>query len=121
MSEPSRGEIWLAGLGPVRGHEQAGTRPVLIVSSDGLNHGLSGLVIVISLTTRSRPLASYVEILPPEGGLSRPSWVQCEQVRSISKERLRRRLGTISPATMSEVETALQLLLDFRPRLLAES
>ena len=52
MADPSRGEIWLAELGTGRGHEQAGRRPVLVVSDDGLNQGPAGLVMVIPLTSK---------------------------------------------------------------------
>ena len=44
---PNRGEIWLADLNPTRGHEQAGARPVLIISTNAFNHGPAGLVFVI--------------------------------------------------------------------------
>jgi mRNA interferase MazF len=47
---PNRGEIWLADLNPTRGHEQAGARPVLIISTDPFNYGPAGLVFVLPLT-----------------------------------------------------------------------
>ncbi|MCI0489571.1 MAG: type II toxin-antitoxin system PemK/MazF family toxin [Blastocatellia bacterium] len=111
MANPSRGEIWLAELDPARGHEQAGTRPCLIVSDDRLNHGPSGLVIVVPVTSRKKGIPSHVEITPPEGGLNVQSFVKCEDVRSISKERLLQRWGVVSSKTTTAVEDRLRILL----------
>src|SRR5262245_49064878 len=86
--QPSRGEIWLTDLNPVRGHEQAGRRPSLVVSDDTFNHGPAGLVIVVPITSKQKGTPLQVEVLPPEGGLSMRSFIKCEGVRSISKERL---------------------------------
>jgi mRNA-degrading endonuclease toxin of MazEF toxin-antitoxin module len=54
MADPMRGEIWLADLSAGRGHEQAGQRPVLIVSDDGFNCGLAGLLMVVPLTSKTQ-------------------------------------------------------------------
>ncbi|OYV95604.1 MAG: growth inhibitor PemK, partial [Planctomycetia bacterium 21-64-5] len=51
-SQPVRGEVWTVNLDPVRGHEQAGTRPALIVSVNRFNHGPAGLVVVLPITSR---------------------------------------------------------------------
>src|SRR6185295_5268066 len=53
-----RGEVWLADLDPTRGHEQAGRRPVLIVSDDVFNAGAAELVVVLPMTSTLRPIAS---------------------------------------------------------------
>jgi len=105
MLQPSRGEIWL-------GHEQAGKRPGLIVSVDLFNSGPAGLVVLAPLTTREKGIPFHVEIRPPEGGLKKRSFIKCEDVRSVAKERLSERLGTVSPGTLSEVEDRLRILLD---------
>jgi mRNA interferase MazF len=109
---PSRGEIWLADLDPVRGHEQAGTRPVLVLSADLLNHGPARLVIVAPLTAVQRAIPSRVPLLPPEGGIKKNSFVICEAVRSISRDRLSRPLGKIFPASLERVEDSIRILLD---------
>ena len=109
---PSRGELWLVDLNPTRGHEQAGRRPALVVSVDELNHGPAELVILAPLTTRDRGLPLHVAITPPEAALTQPSFIKCEDVRSVSKERLVRRIGVVAPATLAEVEDRLRLLLD---------
>ncbi len=108
---PSRGEIWMVNLDPVRGHEQAGSRPALIISDDPLNRSQADLVIVIPLTTTNRRIPTHVQVVPPEGGLSRSSVILTEQIRAISKDRLGRRVGSLSPTTMRAVETRLRLVL----------
>ncbi|MCS6881270.1 MAG: type II toxin-antitoxin system PemK/MazF family toxin [Oscillochloridaceae bacterium] len=111
--EPSRGEIWLANLNPVRGHEQAGTRPVLIISTDLFNHGPSGLVFVIPLTRTDRRIPAHIALDPPEGGVSTRSFILCDALRSISKDRLQGKpWGAITPVTMRRVEDTLRILLE---------
>ena len=111
MENPDRGEIWLVNLNPVRGHEQAGYRPGLIVSVDGFNHGPAGLVIIVPITSKEKGIVFHVEIKPPESGLSKRSFVKCEDIRSISKERLDRCLGKVSVKTMREVDDRIKILL----------
>ena len=111
MLQPSRGEIWLVDLNPTRGHEQAGSRPGLIVSVDLFNSGPAGLVVLVPLTTKEKGIPFHVEVHPPEGGLKQRSYIKCEDVRSIAKERLSQRLGILSRATLSEVADRLRILL----------
>ena len=106
-----RGEIWLADLNPVRSHEQAGRRPVLVVSVDPFNQSRADLVVVIPVTSTLRDIPFHVVIQPPEGGLTNPSSILCEAVRSISKDRLVSRRGAVSPATLTEVEDRLRMLM----------
>ncbi len=108
---PARGEVWMTDLGTGRGREQSGTRPILIVSVDGFNQSGADLVIAIPLTSRKKRIRTHVEVLPPEGGLHVPSYVKCEDVRSISCERLIRAMGTVSSTTMAEVESRLRFLM----------
>lgn len=107
-----RGEIWRADLEPVRGHEQGRIRPVLIISNSTLNLGPSDLLTIVPLTTKARPLRAFLRVEPPEGGLSHTSYIICDQVRTITKERIGKRFGSVSPATLSEVERRLKFLLD---------
>jgi len=111
MTPPARGEVWLADLSPTRGHEQAGRRPVVVISEDTFNLGPSGLAIVLPLTTRVRGIPSQIEISPPEGGLKARSAVLCEAIRSISVERLATRWGRVSRTTMAAVEDTLRILM----------
>jgi mRNA interferase MazF len=115
MPDPSRGEIWLADLGQGRGHEQSGQRPVLIVSSDLFNTNLAGLVMVLPLTSKiakSKNINAHIPVSPPEGGIRAPSMILCDQLRTISKDRLNNASwGTVSAATLTKVEKVLRLLL----------
>lgn len=109
---PSRGEVWFADLDPTKGHEQAGLRPVLIVSTDVFNHGPADLVIAIPLTSTQRRFPYRVRIDPPEGGLRNPSYVLCDSVRSIAKERLKNRIGAASADSMETVSDYLRILME---------
>src|SRR6266436_8326082 len=115
MADPTRGDIWLADLGTGRGHEQTGQRPVLVVSDDAFNAGLSGLVMTIPLTSKvakSKNIPAHIRIDPPEAGLKTPSVILSDQLRSISKDRLGKApWGTVSTSTLAEVEKALHVLL----------
>ncbi len=108
----SRGEVWYADMDPVRGHEQAGIRPVLIVSSDEMNHGPGRLVMVVPLTRKLRQNPAYVRVVPPEGGVRDVSYAMCDQIRTISTERLGRRIGTVHGATLDQVAEPLRTILE---------
>jgi mRNA interferase MazF len=111
MSTASRGEIWVVGLDPTKGREQAGMRPALVVSVDIFNHGAAELVVVIPITSKAKGIPLHVEVHPPEGGLTMTSFVKCEDLRSISTSRLVRRLGKVSSSTIDNVEDRLRILL----------
>ena len=112
MPDPLRGEIWLVDLNPTRGHEQAGRRPCLVVSVDLFNQGPAGLAVVLPITTREKGIPFHVEVVPPEGGLREPSFIKCEDIRSVSKERLSDRWGVVSATTLAAVEDRMRILLD---------
>jgi mRNA interferase MazF len=109
--DPGRGDVWLADLNPVRGHEQAGRRPVLVISEDVLNRSPAGLVIVLPITSTQRGIRSHVPLTPPEGGLRGPSVILCEAVRCVDKSRLTDRWGAVSPTTLAQVEDLLRILV----------
>jgi mRNA interferase MazF len=108
---PNRGDVWFVDLAPTRGHEQSGMRPALVLSVDLFNSGPSELVIVCPITSKRRNLRSHVQIIAPEGGLSSESYVMCDHIRSISRDRLARALGSVSDATISAVEERVRILL----------
>lgn len=110
--KPDRGDIWLVNLNPTMGREQRGIRPCLVVSADPLNHGPAELAIVLPITSKNKGIPSHVAVLPPQGGLKQPSFVKCEDVRSISTMRLLERWGKIDPHTLDSVAYRLRLLLD---------
>jgi mRNA interferase MazF len=112
VRKPSRGEVWAADLNPPQGHEQGDTRPVLIVSVDPFNHGPSGLVIVVPISTKDKRVRSQVPVDPKEGGLKTRSFIKCEAIRSISTDRLHGRWGKVSQATLIAVEDCLRILMN---------
>ena len=97
---------------PTTGREQAGRRPGLIISANLLNESQADLVMAVPLTTTRRRVRSHVEIDPPEGGLRRTSYIMCENLRAVSKQRLLRRFGDVSPVTLHAVEDRLRIILD---------
>src|SRR3989442_8554474 len=105
MSVPDgrQGEVWFCDLEPIRGREQAGRRPAVVISVDQLGAGASERAIVVPLTRSIRPSPLYVPIDPPEGGLRDRSYAMPEMVRSISRERLVERWGSVSPAKLAEI------------------
>lgn len=115
VNEVRRGDIYRADLDPVLGSEQGGVRPVLIVQND-LGNLTSPTVIIAPLTSRSKKktLRTHVTVDPPEGGLSRPSQVLCEQVRTLEKSRLSLYLGRLSADTLRRVDEALEQALGTR-------
>jgi mRNA interferase MazF len=109
--EPQRGEIWVANFEATVGHEQAGRRPALILSSDNFNRSAAGLVFGLPLTTRDRKLYFHVQLQKGEGGTSETSFILCDQGRTLSKERLLQRLGAVSPQILKAVADRLRLFL----------
>ena len=84
-----RGEIWLAELNPIRGSEQAGTRPVIILQNNSVNR-FTSTFLAIPLTTNLRRASLPTCVLLPEGeaGLARESVALCHQLRVLDKSRL---------------------------------
>ena len=112
-----RGDVYDARLDPAEGSEQAGTRPVIIVSRDAINSNL-GIVVVVPCTTlrsTTRLHPGRIVLHTPDGGLSVDSVALCEQVRTIAKARLLRHRGTLSPRTVAQVERGLLIVLDLLP------
>ena len=109
---PMRSEIWFAELDPTRGHEQGGRRPCLVISNDMFNEGPAGLVVVLPVTSKDKHIRFHIPIDPPEGGLKIRSFIKPEDIRSISRERLVKKTGAVSAATMKSVTDRLRVLLD---------
>ena len=104
--------MWLADLSPTRGREQAGLRPVLIVSPEQFNRGPSTLIIVCPLTSKERGIRTHIKVVPPEGGLRETSFVMTEAVRSISKDRLIETWGNLPGQSVDKVAEVLRILLE---------
>lgn len=112
-SAASRGDIWFIDLsGPPRGHEPTKNRPALVVSVDKFNQGPAGLVILIPISKVAKGIPTHVEINPPEGGVKMRCFVKCEDIRSVSSDRLIEKWGKVSDRTLEAVEDRLKILLD---------
>jgi len=98
-------------LDPAVGHEQGGVRPVLVVSNNRFSRSPAGLVTIVPVTSTDRGLIAHVRVDPPEGGLVKTSFIMTDQLRTISRLRLRKRLGVISRATRAEVEVRIRIHL----------
>ena len=107
-----RGELWLVDFGEPIGREQSGRRPAVVVSADPLNESRAGVAIVVPTTTTPRGLPSHVEIDPTSSGLDELSYAKCEDVKSISEQRLIAQLGAVSDVVMLEIARALRFLLN---------
>jgi mRNA interferase MazF len=109
-----RGDVFEARLDPVEGSEQAGIRPVIVISRDALNEA-SPVIVVIPCTTfrpERKIYPSQVLLRAPDGGLRVDSIALGEQVRAIAKTRLRARWGTLSSESLHKIENALVITLD---------
>lgn len=99
-----QGEIWLFDPDPIKGNEIGQKiRPCLIISNSIWNKIPTGLIIIVPLTSVKKEISTHVQITPPEGGLKVESYALCEQIRTISRERLVKRTGSVSKKTLKQV------------------
>ena len=109
---PKRGEIYLADFDPVIGSEIAKTRPALVIQND-IGNRVSPITIVAALSSQVRQPLYPIEVLvhAPEGGLTADSTVRLNQLRTMDKSRLIKRLGKVSATTMAAVDMAIKISL----------
>lgn len=108
-----QGEIWKASLGPIKGSEQDGFRPVVIISGNPLNEHLP-IVIVCPLTSKIKGYKGNVILSPlKDNGLKVKSEILNFHIKSISKDRLIKRLGRISASQVEEIKLSLNDILNF--------
>ena len=105
------GVVAWAALEPVRGREQGGRCPVLVVASAGYLDAVTTLVIVLPITTTDRGWPNHVRV-EGSSGLDRPSWVMTEQPRTLSRDRLTGVAGEVSIDCLGAVRTWLGDFLD---------
>ncbi|MGH3914880.1 MAG: type II toxin-antitoxin system PemK/MazF family toxin [Pseudonocardiaceae bacterium] len=110
-STPRRGEIWLVDFGIPVGHEQDYRRPAVVVSADRMNASRAGLVVVIPVTRTQRGLPSHVELDDEATGLREISYGKCENVKSVSTERLVHRIGQAPAAVLHRITVILTMLI----------
>ena len=108
MARILRGDIRWADLNPVRGHEQAGRRPVLVLSHDVFNER-SGTVVAVALTSQEPRAGFPLTLQLSASRLTKRSWVKISQIRTLSVERIGRRLAR---APDSEVTQAVDGLVE---------
>ena len=112
LTHPKRGEVYLVNFDPTLGAEIQKTRPALIVQNDIANRH-SAITIVAAITSQfDEPLyPTEVLIQAPQGGLRKDSVALLNQIRSIDKRRLSRRLGTLRSETMERVDRAILIAM----------
>ena len=110
MARILRGDILWADLNPVKGHEQAGFRPVLILSPEVFNER-SGTVIALALTSQPQRAGFPLTMEITSVTLPKPTWVKISQIRTLSVQRLSKRMGHVSDDEMSQVVEGLNEII----------
>jgi mRNA interferase MazF len=110
MARILRGDIRWADLNPVRGQEQAGLRPVLILSQDIFNER-SGTVIAIALTSQSQKAGFPLTLELKTTNLPKQSWVKITQIRTLSVERIGKIISRVSPEEIAQVVEGLNEII----------
>ena len=109
-----RGDVYLVSLDPVVGSETGKTRPAIVVQNDLANRS-SPTVTVIPVTSKADRVFPFQVSLPAgEAGLERAGKALCEQIRTVSRQRLKRRLGQVPSQRLQEIRTALDRHLWFQ-------
>ena len=110
MARILRGEIRWADLNPVRGREQSGLRPVLVLSHDVFNDR-SGTIIAVALTSQPQRAGFPLTLELEAAKLPKRSWVKISQIRTLAVERIGARLGRASPEEISQVIEGLNEII----------
>ena len=110
MARILRGEIRWADLNPVRGREQAGQRPVLILSQDVFNDR-SGTVIAVALTSQPQRAGFPLTLELHARGLPKKSWVKISQIRTLAVERIGKVIARSSPEELAQVVEGLNEII----------
>jgi mRNA interferase MazF len=113
MNQPRRGEIWMMDWSPGRGSEQLDRRPGLIIQCDPINlQARYSNTVALAITSKFHDVPTHVEIPPTSAnGLVKTSYVLAEQILTITKDRLERRLGSVSSGQLLQVEQAVRRVL----------
>jgi mRNA interferase MazF len=110
MARILRGDVRWAELNPVRGHEQAGRRPAVILSNDIFNER-SGTVLAMALTSVPQRAGFPLTLALEKKGLPKQSWVKISQIRTLSIDRIGRKLGRVSPEELDQLVEGLNEIL----------
>ena len=113
MKEIKRNEIYYADLNPVKGSEQGGIRPVLVIQNDtGNKHSPTTIVAAITSKEEKAKLPTHVEV--GSCGVERKSLALLEQIRTIDKSRLIKYVGELDGATVKDVNEAISISLGLK-------
>ena len=114
MTEVKRGEIYYADLSPVKGSEQGGVRPILIIQND-VGNKYSPTIIACAITSQltKAKLPTHIEVAGGKFGLQKDSVILLEQIRTLDKRRLKEKLGELDRSTLLRVERAMLISLGF--------
>ena len=113
IGKPSRGMVVEVGLDPVIGHEQGRSRPCVVVQND-IGNRYASTTVIVPLTHAANiatPSPIYVLIPKGDGGTTKDSYALCDQIRTVDMRRCRGIYGTLSPATMQQIDQALLISL----------
>ena len=102
MARILRGDIYWADLEPTKGREQAGRRPVLVISQEMFNSH-SGTVIALAITSQPQRAGFPLTYALPETLLPKPSWVKISQIRTLSTERLGHRIAHVEETDVNRI------------------
>ena len=112
----TRGEVWLVRLDPTEGHEQSKTRPCVVISNT-LTNASVGLCIAVPFTGRARYTKSgilspdLVEVIPPDGGLTKISYSIAFQIRSLAHSRFVKKLGVLSSSKLDAIVDSVEQIV----------
>lgn len=111
---PRQGDIYLVDLGPVVGTEMAKKRPAIVISNDAANLAASRVSVIPITTSGLKRVYPFEVVLPAAGGfgLDRDSKAACDQVRTLDKKRLVRKLGGLDEHALGKVKAGLRLHFD---------
>lgn len=110
MARILRGDIVWADLNPAQGNEQAGLRPVLVQSRDVFNQR-SGTVIAMALTSQPQRAGFPLTLELTAKGLPKQSWVKISQIRTLSVQRLRKKIGRVTPDELDQIIEGLNEII----------
>ena len=110
MARILRGEIYWADLNPVQGFEQAGLRPVVILSHEAFNQH-SGTVIAVAITSQPQRAGFPFTLELSSSRLPKRSWVKISQIRTLSVERLGKKIGAAMPEEIEQIVEGLNEII----------
>lgn len=110
MAKILRGDIRWADLNPTRGREQAGFRPIIVLSNDIFNER-SGTVIAMAITNQPQRAGFPLTLELTSKHLPQRSWVKISQIRTLSVERIEKKIGTVTPEELSQLVEGLNEII----------